>query len=199
MHGRYVPGSLGFLLQLLRQRPRVHIMSRWRSICAAQSVSAVNGARGLDGVASTARCAGRARYRSVCRSYTGVTLTTLTGPRRSTSVANGYCHFSRSELHIGSRRLGRTQTQRTNGHRGRRSRHCSTRPTHASSRRVAPQRAMPPAEQQTCECEGDSGSEVDFEGSRGVESAPALAQMMNMDPGSGSSCTFGPLYASDRP
>ena len=100
MHGRYVPGSLGFLLQLLRQRPRVHIMSRWRSICAAQSVSAVNGARGLDGAASTARCAGRARYRSVCRSYTGVTLTTLTGPRRSTSVANGYCHFSRSELHI---------------------------------------------------------------------------------------------------
>ena len=42
-------------------------------------------------------------------------------------------------------------------------------------------------------------SEVDFEGSRGVESAPALAQMMNMDPGSGLSCTFGPLYASDRP
>ena len=48
-------------------------------------------------------------------------------------------------------RLGRTQTQPTNGHRGRRSPHCSTRPTHASSRRVAPQRAMPPAEQQTCE------------------------------------------------
>ena len=87
VHGRYVPGSLGFLLQLLRQRPRVHIMSRWRSICAAQSVSAVNGARGLDGVASTARCAGRARYRSVCRSYTGVTLTTLTGPQRTSSVA----------------------------------------------------------------------------------------------------------------
>ena len=30
---------------------------------------------------------GRARYRSVCRSYTGVTLTTLTGPQRTSSVA----------------------------------------------------------------------------------------------------------------
>ena len=62
-----------------------------------------DGARGLDGVASTARCAGRARYRSVCRSYTGVTLTTLTGPRRSTSVRNGYrwlvSFFTRSGLH----------------------------------------------------------------------------------------------------
>ena len=111
VHGRYVPGSLGFLLQLLRQRPRVHIMPRWRSICAAQSVSAVNGARGLDGVASTARCAGRARYRSVCRSYTGVTLTTLTGPRRSTSVANGYCRFSRSELHIGISQMKSPQSR----------------------------------------------------------------------------------------
>ena len=102
MHGRYVPGSLGFLLQLLRQRPRVHIMSQWRSICAAQSVSAVNGARGLDGVASTARCAGRARYRSVCRSYTGVTLTTLTGPQRTSSVAVSgerlVSFFARGEL-----------------------------------------------------------------------------------------------------
>ena len=52
-----------------------------------QSVSAVNGARGLHGAASTARRAGRARYRSVCRSYTGVTLTTLTGPQRTSSVA----------------------------------------------------------------------------------------------------------------
>ena len=109
VHGRYVPGSLGFLLQLLRQRPRVHIMSRWRSICAAQSVSAVNGARGLDGVASTARCAGRARYRSVCRSYTGVTLTTLTGPRRSTSVANGYWLTDFLDLQVGVRLAGALQ------------------------------------------------------------------------------------------
>ena len=67
-------------------------------------------------------------------------------------------------------------------------------------------RAAPKKKAEVIESESESESEsdewrikIDFEGSRGVESAPALAQMMNMDPGSGSSCTFGPLYASDRP
>ena len=104
-----------------------------------------------------------------------------------------------TELLGPSRRLGRTQTQRTNGHRGRRSRHCSTRPTHMSSRRVAPQRAMSPAEQQTCE--GGTQWRKNFfrrfkrrlkrTGPRpDDEHGPRIRF---------ASCTFGPLYASDRP
>ena len=45
-----------------------HNAAMAKHLCSTKRQSAVNGARGLDGAASTARCAGRARYRSVCRS-----------------------------------------------------------------------------------------------------------------------------------